>query len=59
MTTPSQLFDYNMVTRDRTLLKTQEVPSGHNPDDYITRRIMAPAHDGESWCRSRCFTARM
>ncbi|MDX3928821.1 MAG: S9 family peptidase [Shinella sp.] len=47
MTTPSQLFDYNMATRERTLLKTQEVPSGHNPDDYVTRRVFAPAHDGE------------
>ncbi|MGK6315308.1 S9 family peptidase [Neorhizobium sp. DT-125] len=47
MTTPSQLFDYDMVTRERVLLKTQEVPSGHNPDDYVTRRVMAPAHDGE------------
>jgi oligopeptidase B len=47
MTTPSQLFDYNMRTRERVLLKTQEVPSGHNPDDYVTRRVMAPAHDGE------------
>ncbi len=47
MTTPSQLFDYNMATRERTLLKTQEVPSGHNSDDYITRRLQAPAHDGE------------
>ena len=47
MTTPSQLFDYDMRTRERTLLKTQEVPSGHNPDDYVTRRLMAPAADGE------------
>lgn len=47
MTTPSQLFDYNMATRERALLKTQEVPSGHNADDYVTRRVMAPAHDGE------------
>jgi oligopeptidase B len=46
MTTPSQLFDYNMVSRERTLLKTQEVPSGHNPDDYVTRRVMAPGWDG-------------
>ncbi len=46
MTTPSQLYDYNMVTRERTLLKTQEVPSGHNPDDYVTRRVMAPSWDG-------------
>jgi len=47
MTTPSQLYDYNMVTRERTLLKTQEVPSGHNPADYVTRRVFAPAWDGE------------
>ncbi len=47
MTTPSQVFDYDMATRERTLRKTQEVPSGHNPDDYVTRRIMAPAADGE------------
>lgn len=47
MTTPTQLFDYNMATRERTLLKTQEVPSGHNPEDYVTRRVFAEAHDGE------------
>ena len=33
MTTPAQLFDYDMRTRERTLLKTQEVPSGHDPDE--------------------------
>ena len=47
MTTPTQLFDYDMRTRERTLLKTQEVPSGHDPDRYVTRRLMAPSHDGE------------
>ncbi len=47
MTTPSQTFDYNMTTRERVLLKTQEVPSGHKPDDYVTRRIFAPSHDGK------------
>ncbi|WP_315919442.1 S9 family peptidase [Mesorhizobium sp. SP-1A] len=47
MTTPAQLFDYNMRTRERRLLKTQEVPSGHDPDRYVTRRLMAPAADGE------------
>lgn len=46
MTTPSQLYDYNMSTRERSLLKTQDVPSGHKIDDYVTRRIMAPSHDG-------------
>ncbi|MEM9999603.1 MAG: S9 family peptidase [Pseudomonadota bacterium] len=46
MTTPSQTFDYNMATRERVLLKTQEVPSGHDPADYVTQRIQAPSHDG-------------
>ncbi len=47
MTTPAQVFDYDMRTRERTLLKTQEVPSGHDPEDYVTRRLMAKAGDGE------------
>ncbi len=47
MTTPAQLFDYNMRTRERVLLKTQEVPSGHDPAHYVTRRLLAPGHDGE------------
>jgi oligopeptidase B len=48
MTTPSQVYDYNMESRERVLRKQQEVPSGHNPARYMTRRIMAPAPDGES-----------
>ncbi len=48
MTTPSQVFDYDMETRARTLRKTQEVPSGHDPSRYVTRRVMAPAKDGET-----------
>jgi len=48
MTTPGQVFDYDMRSRDRMLRKTQEVPSGHNASDYVARRVMAPAHDGES-----------
>ncbi len=48
MTTPAQVFDYDMEARTRTLRKTQEVPSGHNPADYVTRRLLAPAADGES-----------
>ncbi|TIT14156.1 MAG: S9 family peptidase [Mesorhizobium sp.] len=47
MTTPVQVFDYNMRSRERVLLKTQEVPSGHDPEHYVTRRLMAPAADGE------------
>ena len=45
-TTPAQVFDYNMATRERILRKTQLVPSGHNPADYIVERIDAPGDDG-------------
>jgi oligopeptidase B len=48
MTTPAQVFDYDMRTRERVLLKTQEVPSGHDPEQYVTRRLAAPAGDGET-----------
>ena len=48
MTTPSQVFDYDMKTRERVLRKTQEIPSGHDASLYHTRRVQALAHDGES-----------
>jgi oligopeptidase B len=48
MTTPAQVFDYDMESRERTLRKTQEIPSGHDPANYKTRRVMSPAMDGET-----------
>ena len=48
MTTPSETYDYDMATRNRVLRKRQEIPSGHNPADYVTRRLYAPAPDGET-----------
>jgi len=45
-TTPSRTYDLDLETGERTLLKEQEVPSGHNPADYVTRRIFAEAADG-------------
>lgn len=46
-TTPERTYDLDLETGARTLLKEQVVPSGHNPDDYVTRRIFAEAADGE------------
>ncbi len=46
-TTPQRTYELDLVTGKRTLLKEQEVPSGHNPDDYVTRRVFATAVDGE------------
>jgi oligopeptidase B len=47
MTTPAEVYDYDMETRGRVLRKRQEVPSGHDPADYVTARLQAPAPDGE------------
>ncbi|MFT5640591.1 MAG: oligopeptidase B [Cyclobacteriaceae bacterium] len=46
MTTPNSTFDYNMNTKEKTLMKQQEVVGGHNPGNYITERVWATARDG-------------
>ena len=46
MTTPAEVYDYDMVSRKRVLRKRQEIPSGHDPAAYVTTRIMAVSHDG-------------
>jgi oligopeptidase B len=45
-TTPKQWFDYDMTTGAKTLRKTQEIPSGHDPAAYVTKRLYAKAPDG-------------
>ena len=47
MTTPPETYDYNLVTGEQILRKRQEIPSGHDPADYVTRRLFARAPDGE------------
>ncbi len=47
MTTPSSVIDYNMDTKEQDVKKIQEVVGGHNPDDYVTKRLYAKARDGE------------
>jgi oligopeptidase B len=46
-TTPKSVFDYDCKSKKQELKKTQEVPSGHNKDDYICKKIFAMAHDNE------------
>ena len=48
MTTPIRVYDYDMATRTRVLRKEIEIPSGHDPADYVTRRVFAPTQDGET-----------
>ena len=44
--TPGKTYLYNLKTKDKKLVKEQEIPSGHNPDDYIVERLECPSHDG-------------
>lgn len=46
LTTPSSTYDYDMNTRQKTLLKQQEVLGGYNPADYKSEFIWATAQDG-------------
>lgn len=47
MTTPNTTYDYNMRTRDKELLKQEEVLGGFDPADYKSERVFATARDGE------------
>ncbi|MDW8353596.1 MAG: S9 family peptidase [Bryobacterales bacterium] len=46
MTTPPSVYDYNMATRERKLLKREEVLGGFDSTKYQTERIYARAPDG-------------
>ena len=44
--TPSRVYLYNLSTKSKKLVKEQEIPSGHNPNDYIVERVEFKSHDG-------------
>ncbi len=46
MTTPNSTFDYDMKTKEKTLLKQQEVVGGYDPSAYETKRLYAKSRDG-------------
>jgi len=46
MTTPETTYDYDLRTRQRTLLKRDEVRGAFRPEDYATERLYARAADG-------------
>jgi oligopeptidase B len=48
MTTPAEIWDYDLASRARVLRKRQEIPSGHDASRYVTRRLFARAPDGET-----------
>jgi oligopeptidase B len=46
LTTPTSIYEFNMKTRERKLLKRQEVVGGYDPERYQSERLLAPGYDG-------------
>ena len=44
--TQSRVYYYNLSSKEKKLVKEQEIPSGHNPTDYIVERVNCKSHDG-------------
>ena len=44
--TQSRVYSFNLRTEEKKLIKEQEIPSGHKPDDYIVERLECASHDG-------------
>ena len=44
--TQSRVYSYDLSTKEKKLVKEQEIPSGHNPEDYIVERVDCKSHDG-------------
>ena len=44
--TPSRVYLYDLLDKSKKLVKEQEIPSGHNSDNYIVERIEFKSHDG-------------
>jgi oligopeptidase B len=46
MATPDKVYEYDIITKEKKLVKETEIPSGHDPEKYIVERIKAKSHDG-------------
>jgi oligopeptidase B len=46
MVTPGTVYDYDIASRELTVRKVQEIPSGYDHDQYRTERIKITARDG-------------
>jgi oligopeptidase B len=46
MITPNSVYEYDFATRKSTLIKQDEIPSGHDKTKYETARVWATTRDG-------------
>ena len=46
MATPGRVYEYDILNKEKKLVKEVEIPSGHDPNKYVVERIKAKSHDG-------------
>ena len=46
MATPGKVYEYDILTKEKKLVKEVEIPSGHDPNKYVVDRIKAKSNDG-------------
>ena len=46
MATQGKIYEYDILTKEKKLVKEVEIPSGHDPDKYVVERLKAKSHDG-------------
>ena len=44
--TPSRVYEYNIISKEKKLVKELEIPSGYNRENYVTKRLNCVGHDG-------------
>eukprot|EP01091_Cochliopodium_minus_P018369 TRINITY_DN7432_c0_g1_i1.p1 TRINITY_DN7432_c0_g1~~TRINITY_DN7432_c0_g1_i1.p1 ORF type:complete len:497 (-),score=162.35 TRINITY_DN7432_c0_g1_i1:116-1579(-) len=48
LTTPTSTYQYNLATREKSLLKQKEVVGGFDKNNYVTKRIWVPAYTDQT-----------
>ena len=46
MATPGRIYEFDIISKEKKLVKETEIPSGHDPSKYVVERIKARSHDG-------------
>ncbi len=46
LNTPETIYEIDLATRERSLLKQEQIGGGFDPANYTVERLMAPARDG-------------
>jgi len=46
MATQGKIYEYDILTKEKKLVKEVQIPSGHDPSKYVVERLKAKSHDG-------------